>query len=70
MSWYDFLILRFQDYKWWLFAPFTVCIAVGAILDLSDISIAVPTYIFLGLLIAWFIIWVVATIFYRHNLKQ
>jgi hypothetical protein len=69
LTWYDYLIVKFQSYKFIVFAPFVILYIWGAVLKVIDKSPAIPTIMLCSLLILWFIIWLVATWLYRKNLK-
>lgn len=67
MNWYTFVI---EKSKWYVFTVFAVIFAWGAILLLSDHNAKVPTLLFLGLLILWCIVFVIASHFYRKQLEE
>jgi len=68
MKWYEYIITRFRDYKWWVFAPFAV------ILVLAMISIYIGsdwarglTIAWLSLFAGWILLWIVATVLYNQH---
>lgn len=67
MNWYTFVI---EKSKWYVFTVFAVVFAWGAVLLLSDHNAKVPTLLFLGLLILWCIVWVIASHYYRKDLEK
>jgi uncharacterized membrane protein len=67
MKWYDYIILRFQDYKWFLFIPFAVSFAIGTIYYILNITPNWPTITFVLLLVAWAIVWLIASYFHIKN---
>lgn len=67
MNWYEFVI---EKSKWYVFTVFAAVFAWGAILLLSDHNAKIPTLLFLGLLILWCIVWVIASHFYRKDLER
>lgn len=67
MNWYTFVI---EKSKWYVFTVFAVVFAWGAVLLLSDHNAKVPTLLFLGLLILWCIVWVIASYYYRKELEK
>jgi len=69
MKWYK-IITEFQSYKWFLFVAFLIPFACGAILKILGKNPAVPSLIFLGMLILWFIIWMIGEIDYRSKYKD
>lgn len=70
MKWYDYIITQFVSYKWLVFIPFAGLMLWGCVLTVTGHSVKTPSLLFVVLLVMWFIIWIVATIFYRLNNKQ
>jgi hypothetical protein len=70
MKWYDYLILRFQEYRLYVFLPFIAIIIAGAVCIIAGASPKLPTLTFVGLLVAWAIVWIIASVLYRKNLKK
>ena len=70
MKWYEFIILRQDKYRWFLFTPFFAVFAWGAIELFMGINPRIPGMIFLFSLIAWGIVWAIASTLYRKNLKK
>lgn len=70
MKWYDYLILRFQEYKWYLFIPFIVSFIVGAIEYILGHRPNIGLYVFLTVLLLWAFVWIIASVLYRKNLKK
>lgn len=70
MKWYDYIILRFQEYKWVVFTPFAILLAIMFVLGILKTPSDIPAYIFVMLLIMWTIIWLIASYFYRKNLNK
>jgi len=69
MKWIK-IITEFQSYKWYLFTCFAIPFTVGFILKALGRSPAIPTLIFVGELVIWLIIWIIATIKYRKWIKN
>ncbi len=69
MTWYEFIITRSDKYKWYLFAPFFALIAWGAINIFTNGNATVPGLIFLFALIAWGIVWAIASTLYRKKIE-
>lgn len=59
-----------MSYRWYLRTPFIITMLWGLTLVSIDRSPAVPTYIFVGMLIAWAIFWLIASYFYRRDLPD
>ena len=70
MKWYDYLILRYQEYRWYLYLLFIAVFISGALCIIAGLSPGIPTLTFMGLLVLWGIVWLIASIFYRKNLKK
>lgn len=70
MKWYNYLIERFQDYKWYLFIPFAVSFVVGAVEYIIGHTPNIGGLTFLGILAIWAIVWITASVYYikEHNL--
>lgn len=69
MKWYNYIIERFQDYKWYLFTPFAFSFLIGAVEFIVGHTPNIGGLTFVGLLILWAIFWIIASIFYKINYK-
>jgi len=68
MKWYDWVITKFQSYKWYLFSLFVILFVWLVLNDaVFHVNAYVPGFGFVGLLIVWIIIWVIAD--YLHKKK-
>jgi len=64
------IITDFQSYKWYLFLAFAIVFVAGVVLELSGKDGGAAFILFTGMLVLWFIIWMIATVIYRKNLKD
>jgi len=60
MKWYK-IRTKLQSYKWYMFAGFVAILAWGSVRVVTEKDARVPTFLFLGLLIIYAILWVIAT---------
>lgn len=70
MKWYDYIILRLQEYKWYLVTPFFIAMAVGIVEIYIGHTPNIGGMAFFFMLIAWGIVWGIASYLYRKNLKK
>jgi len=64
------IITNFQSYKWYLFLAFTIVFVAGVVLELSGKDGGAAFMLFTGMLVVWFVIWMIATVIYRKGLKD
>jgi len=70
MKWYDYLILEFQSYKWILFILLAMPFGAAVACKFLGLSVKVPTFILVGLFVAWCIFWLIASYLHRKNIKK
>jgi O-antigen/teichoic acid export membrane protein len=64
------IITNFQSYKWYIFIAFAIVFVAGVVLELSGKDGGAAFILFTGLLVLWFVIWMIATVIYRKDLKD
>jgi hypothetical protein len=70
MKWYKFIIERSDAYKWYLFVPFFIAIAVGSVEMFTGHTPNIGGLVFVGMLIVWAIVWGIASHLYRKHLEE
>ena len=63
------IVTEFQNYKWYVFAPFVLLFSWGVTDKVLGKSPKVPTLLFLGLLLLWCIIWTIGAIDYIKYMR-
>ena len=69
MKWYDYIILKFENYRTFVFLVL-ICFFFGAMIDYFTNESFVGLLLFGIAFVFWCLFWLIASYFYRKNLKK